>query len=358
MQVGFTEITKVSVVWHDAKTLTVEGRGYADTDGFYQRWPARAKAKLNSDVWGGSDRTAGMVVRFVTDSTDISAKWTLSNSELDLPNLAAIGMSGLDLYVRYEGKWRWLGIGKPLAMENEATLVSELPAGKREFALYLPLYNGLKLLQIGIREGTTIEPAGPRPRNLKPVVFYGSSITQGASASRPGMAYASIIGRRLDIPIINLGFSGVGKCEPEVADLLAELDPQIYVIDCMPNMYASDVNGRLRYLLKILKEHHPNTPVVLVADPIYQNAYAFPKGTNVEKTDPVRAMNRNATLKKIYEDNLPEWNGKLFYVPSPQLFGDDSEATVDGYHPSDLGLVRMADTLTPMVERALAVSEK
>jgi len=354
MNIGYAD-TASGFVWHDAKTLTFEGRGWNDTDGFYKRFPAHAKATVDADKWASSDKTPGMVVRFISDSTAIRAKWSLSSPDLALKNMDAIGVSGLDLYARYNGKWRWLGVGKPTGVDNEATLIEDLPAGKREYALYLPLYNGLTSLEIGIKEGAKIEPAGPRPRNLKPVVFYGTSVTQGGCASRPGMEYPAIIGRRLDVPIINLGFSGGGKCEPEVADLLAELDPQVFVIDCLGNMKVEDVDGRLRYLLKMLKQHRPNTPVILVAVTANQSWYAFPPATSSPMH--AKAANLNAAMLKVYKDNVSQWNGKLLCIPNQRMLGDDSEASVDGSHPSDLGHMRMADAITPTMEKALRIRQ-
>jgi lysophospholipase L1-like esterase len=332
-------------VWHDAKNLTIEGRGWNDTEDFYFRLPARAKSKVNDSVWWLAGDSAGMVVRFITDSTEIRVKWSLRDEQLAMEHMAATGVSGVDLYTRYNGKWRWLGVGKPSHVDNESTLIEGMPAGKREFALYLPLYNGVKSVEIGILEGATIGTAAPRTRDIKPIVFYGTSITQGGCASRPGMAYTAIIGRALDAPIINLGFSGSGKCEPEVADLLAELDPQVYVIDCLPNMEEGFVDTRIRYLLKVLKEHHPDTPVILVENIVLQNTYIF--GFQRESKP------KNDVLKKLYDDVRPEWGDKLSYVPCTRLYGTDGEATVDGVHATDLGFSRMAQVLTPAVKKAL-----
>ena len=119
-------------------------------------------------------------------------------------------------------------------------LVKGLKPGRREYVLYLPLYNGVQEVKIGVPEGATLEVAGPRPVGTKPIVFYGTSILQGGCASRPGMAYPAILGRRLDWPTINLGFSGNALSEPEVAQLLAELDPAVYVLDPLPNMTRGD----------------------------------------------------------------------------------------------------------------------
>src|SRR5262249_54590042 len=157
--------------------------------------------------------------------------WKLRKPQLGMPHMAPSGVSGVDLYGRNaDGQWRWISCGRPTDVDNRTTLAKELPPGKREYRLYLPLYNGVSQVEIGLPEKATIARSTHPLLKRKPVVFYGTSIMQGACASRPGMAQSSIIGRRLERPIINLGFSGNGKMEIEMARLLAELDPAAYVL--------------------------------------------------------------------------------------------------------------------------------
>lgn len=340
-----------NIVWHDLKTLDVEGRGWNNIDDFYRRLPSKAEHSVSDSVWWLSDDSSGMMARFITDSDQIKVRWKLKKPTLALNHMASTGVSGIDLYVKFKGAWRWLSIGRPTTQENEASLVSDLPSGKREYAIYLPLYNGVDSVEIGVSEKASFEKAAPRRKNLKPVVFYGSSITQGACASRPGMAYPSIIGRHLDVQTINLGFSGNGKCEHEVADLLAELDPQVYVIDCIPNMEAPYVEERIRYLLKVLNEKHPKTPVILVEQVVYQ--YTFINNEKPENAEP-----KNIILRKIFADVQPQWNGRLHYIKCDRLYGADGEASVDGVHATDVGFLRMVDVIEPIVHKALKESEK
>ena len=148
-----------------------------------------------------------------------------------------------------------------------ATLASGLPEGRREYLLYMPLYNGVSSVEIGIPADRTIARPAPRAEDRrKPIVFYGTSITQGGCASRPGMVHTAILGRRLDRPVINLGFSGNGVMEPEIATLLAELDPAVYVLDCLPNMTAAQVEQRVEPFVRTLRKAHPSTPIVLAED--------------------------------------------------------------------------------------------
>ncbi len=334
------------IVWRDASTLTVEGRGWSDTPSFFCRLPSRAKEKVTEGVWGLSSHSAGIAIRFVSNSPQIRARWTLTSPNLAMNHMAATGVSGLDLYLRYNGGWRWLGVGRPEGQESEFPLINGLPQVEHEFMLYLPLHNGVSKVEIGVPAGSTVEPAPSRAAK-KPIVFYGTSITQGGCAARPGMAYPAIIGRKLDMPTINLGFSGNGRCEHEMADLLAELDPSVYVIDPLPNMAEDTVDERIRYLLKTLHAKHPDTPVVLVENVIHQNSYAL-------EGERHRDIRNNRLLAKVYKDVAGEWNGRLYYVKCTKLLGTDGEGTVDGVHATDVGFMRMADVMAPVISEAMS----
>ncbi len=185
--------------------------------------------------------------------------------------MPATGVSGLDLYVRQpDGTWHWLANGRPAQQTNTATLVSGLAPAEREYLLYLPLYNGVSSVELAVPAGKSLAKAPARPADhAKPILFYGTSITQGGCASRPGMVHTAILGRRFDRTAINLGFSGNGKMEPELAGLLAELDPAVYVLDCLPNMKAALVTERVEPFEKTLRAARPTTPIVLVEDRFY-----------------------------------------------------------------------------------------
>jgi hypothetical protein len=327
-----------SNLWFDIRQLNVEGRGWNDTKAFYDRLPARAEGRVRQPVWELSRNSAGLCVRFVTDATALRARWALTESWLYLPNMTAIGKSGLDLYVKTEKGWRWLAVGQPTAQTNDVTLVENLVPGKREYLLYLPLYNGTKFVELGIPANAIIEKAGAwGPGTRKPMVFYGTSILQGLSASRPGMVHSAILGRRFNWPAINLGFSGNGKMEPEMADLLAELDPSVYVLDCLPNMDAGEIKERVEPCVRKLRAAHPDTPIVLVEDRTMQDSFLI-----AGRMEYYHLKDR-AELKAAYERLKKSGVKNLCYIPGEHLFGDDGEGSVDGSHPSDLGSMRQAD---------------
>jgi len=327
-----------SYLWFDIRKFEVEGRGWNDTKDFYDRLPARAKSLLRKPVWELSRNSAGLCVRFVTDATTLRARWALTESWLYLPNMTAIGKSGLDLYVKTEKGWHWLAVGQPTAQTNEVTLIDNLLPGKREYLLYLPLYNGTKFVELGISNNATIEKAGPwGPGTRKPIVFYGTSILQGLSASRPGMVHSAILGRRFNWPTINLGFSGNGKMEPEMADLLAELDPSVYVLDCLPNLVADEIKERVEPFVRKLRAAHPDTPIVLVEDRTMQDSFLI-----AGRMEYYHLKDR-AELKAACERLEKSGVKNLYSIPGEHLFGDDGEGSVDASHPTDLGFMRQAD---------------
>lgn len=333
--------------WYDAKDLYVEGRGWNDVKDYYDRLPAKAEGVVRPPVWNLALSSSGMNVRFFADTTTIAVRWKLRKPALGMPHMAPTGVSGVDLYGRLDdGTWRWIAIGRPTGEDNNATLVSALPPGRREYRIYLPLYNGVSSVEIGL-------PTDAKPERIdvdklpKPIVFYGTSIMQGACASRTGMAQSSIIGRRLDMPVINLGFSGNGQMEPEVAKLLAELDPAVYVLDALPNCVAEMVKERTEPLVKTIRAAHPNTPIILVEDRTYANAVWV-------KTAMERNLTSRAEYKAAYDRLLSAGVTGLTYVTGDQLLSADGEATVDASHPTDLGFVQYADVLTPVLKKVLA----
>ncbi|MCC6485217.1 MAG: SGNH/GDSL hydrolase family protein [Armatimonadetes bacterium] len=334
---------ETTYTWKDARALTLEGQGWSNIQDPYRRLPEKAEKIVVEKVWGLSSNSAGLAVRFLTNATSIKARWSLISPALAMVHMPGTGMSGLDLYARQGKQWRWAGQGSPTGQNSEATLVTGLQPEMREYILYFPLYNGVTSVEIGIPEGSELIQAAARPRGTKPLVFYGTSITQGGCASRPGMAYPAIIGRRLDLPAINLGFSGAGRAEPEVAELLAELDPSVFIIDPLPNMHAVAVEERLSYLLKTLHSARPDTPVVLVQSAGSQRAW-IQKGNNSDQAI-------NAAMQKVYNAAKSQWGDLLSMVKAEGMVGN--EGTVDGVHPTDLGFVSIADRLTPAVRSAL-----
>ena len=346
---AFPVLAQDKTEWRDVTEWGLEGRGWADQERkrWFDRFPAKAEGKVTQAVWNLSRHSAGMMVRFKTDATTIRAKWKLLSARLGMPHMPPSGVSGLDLYARdAKGQWRWAAATKPNKQDMQATLLSGIAPGMREYALYLPLYNGTESLEIGVPAGAKFEALSPR--KTKPLVFYGTSITHGACASRPGLAHPAILGRRLDMPVINIGFSGNGRMHKEVGELMAEVDAACYVIDCLPNLNPAAVTERCVPLVKQLRKARPNTPIVLVEDRRFTNSWILP--TKSEFHD-----DNQAALQKAYKQLQAAGMKKLHYLQGDHLLGDDTEGTTDGSHPNDLGFLRQANAFEPVLRQALGL---
>lgn len=340
--------TEEGVQWYEASLLDVEGRAFSELKAPYDRLPAKAEGVVREAVWGLSRHSAGLCVRFITDAPAFSARWTLISDKLAMPHMPATGVSGLDLYVRNgAGNWRWLSVGQPTQTTNTTKFTAGSTAEPREFMLYFPLYNGVSSVEIGLPEGAKLfrgpeYPAG----HAKPIVFYGTSITQGGCASRPGMVHTAILSRRLNRPVVNLGFSGNGRMEAEVAQYIAEIDAAVYVIDCLPNMDAKAVTENTAPLVEQLKAAHPETAILLVEDRSYANS-------QVLEGPRVRNETSRAALLQEYDKLIDGGVQGLYYLDGDVLLGEDGEDTVDGSHPTDFGFWRHANAFEPLLREIL-----
>ncbi|MCA8999345.1 MAG: SGNH/GDSL hydrolase family protein [Planctomycetaceae bacterium] len=334
------------IQWHDVRDWGIEGKGWNDTEKYFDRLPQRAKGVVRDAVWNLSRHSAGMLARFKTDASSIWVDYTVTSANLAMPHMPATGVSGVDLYADDDdGQWKWLSVTRPNAQHMTTELISGIRPGARGYTMYLPLYNGTESLKVGIPAGASFEAI--EPRMDKPIVFYGTSITHGACASRPGMPHPAILGRRLDKPVINLGFSGNGRMEREVGQFLCELDPAVYVIDCLPNMTGPEVAERAAPLVAQLRKARPETPVVLVEDRTYANTPFLPGREE-------RHSSSRAALKDAFEHHRQAGMKKLYYLEGEKLLGEDRDDTTDGSHPNDLGFLRHADAFEPVLREAIS----
>jgi hypothetical protein len=333
--------------WYDVTTWGVEGRILPDQDRkqWFDRLPSSAEGKVTNAVWSLSRDSAGMMARFKTSSSAISVHYKVRKSQLGMPHMPATGVSGVDLYARdNDGKWKWVQVTKPATQEVQTEIIQGLEPGVREYAAYLPLYNGIEFLKIGVEKGANFEGMAPRG---KPIVFYGTSITHGACASRPGMVHTNILGRKLDMPIVNLGFSGNGRMDQAVGEFLVQLDAAVFVIDCLPNMQPADVTAKCEPLVKQLRAAKPDTPIVLVEDRRFTNDWITPKKRQFHTEN-------HAALRKAYESLVAQGVKNLFYIPGDSLYGNDTEGATDASHANDLGFMRQAEVFEPVLRKALS----
>jgi hypothetical protein len=315
----------------------LEGTEIADSlkENPYDRLPLSFKEVVRKPLWDLSKNSAGLSIRFLSNSGCISVKWTLLNN-FNMNHMAETGIKGIDLYFNNDGKWQYLNTARPVNIENEFMLIRNMPAVMREYKMYLPLYDGIENIEVGIDPGSVIEK--PAVSNCGSIIFYGTSITQGGCASRPGMAHTNIISRKLNIDCINFGFSGNGKMEQPVNELIAGFDPLLYVIECLPNMTSEQVTERTVPLVKTIRDKHPETPIVLVENFIYETLA-------LDTAEYSIVTEKNAALKNEYDKLTEAGFSNIFYINSEHATGDDHEGTVDGVHFTDLGFLRYADFL-------------
>lgn len=327
------------VKWVDAAPLTVEGRAFADRKGPFDRLPASAEGRVTPVVWELSHHTAGLLIRFRTDSDFVMVKWDLLSDALDMANMSRTGKSGFDVYRRAkDGRWKFVRAFAP--QRRNGNLGEAAWRRGEEGLLHFPLYNGVTAVEVGVATNATFAVVDTKKR---PIVWYGVSTTQGASASRPGMAFPAIVSRRLDIPHVNLGFSGAGKMEMEMCDYVAALDACVYVIDTPGNLNLKLMEERYEKFLRELHRRRPDTPIVLAEWRIYSSERTMDAPMNLY-------------LRALRDRLVAEGGWKLYYVYSKDMFPKEiDETTVDapGGHPSDLGMIQLADAYQKAIAAAL-----
>mgnify|MGYP003295292411 CR=1 FL=1 len=341
-----------NVVYTDASVFPVYGKVSDRTNARYERLPSSLEGVSRGPVWYLGRNSAGLFIRFRSNSTSIHARWksTFNNS---MTHMTDTGTKGLDLYAIVGGQWRHVCSAQPQGGVSERKIIGNMDPVEREYMLYLSLYDGVSSLEIGVDEGATLDlPAVGRPSREKPIVMYGTSILQGGCANRPGMAHTNIISRRLDREVINLGFSGNALLDMEIAELMASVeDPGLYVLDYAPNAYADMIDANGETFFRVIRDAHPDVPVIFIEDVIFPHA-VFDKEILAEVTLKNEAQKRLfLKLKKAGEKNI-------YYIAAEGMIGDDGEATVDAIHFTDLGMMRYVDHVLPTIQKALKKSRK
>ena len=343
---SLTFMSRAQTVFHDASEFPLLGKISDATETRYERLPAKLKGISREPVWDLGKNTAGLAIRFCSDSRQIAVKWeTLNNTYMN--HMAATGYKGLDLYCLENGVWTYVNTARPTAKISEATFISNMERKEREWMLYLPLYDGIVSIGIGIDSAAFIEqPKIDLPRQSKPVVAYGTSILQGGCASRPGMAHTSILSRKLNRVIINLGFSGNGRLDYEIAELMADCDASLYILDFVPNCEAELILERTERFYRILRDRHPETPIVFIENPPYAHSFF-----NMNLKDVIQK--KNDALRTVFDGLKAKKEKNISYIPAAGMIGTDNEATVDGTHFTDLGFQRYAEYLYPKIRKIL-----
>jgi lysophospholipase L1-like esterase len=302
----------------------------------YDRLPFSYKNIVRKPVWDLSKSSAGLSIRFLSNSTTISVKWKILN-DFTMNHMAETGIKGVDLYYKNDNGWQYINTGRPQGIDNDYLLVDNMTENLREFKIFLPLYDGVKNIEVGINSTSFIRKV--KENTKKPIIFYGTSITQGGCASRPGMAHTNIISRKLDIDVVNFGFSGNGRMEQPIAELISETEPLFYVIECMPNMIsAENISKTTIPLVNTIKKKNPDTPILFVDH--FDFSFSVLDNQVKKYTDSM-----NTALKTEFKKMVDNGYENIFHLESKNALGSDYEGTVDGVHFTDLGFIRYADFL-------------
>ena len=335
----FASYLDAQIQYYNADQFPLIGKTSDETETRYERLPAYLKEITRPPVWSLGKSTSGLAIRFNTNSTSISAKWeVLGDNKMN--HMTETGIKGLDLYAWEKGHWQPVKAALPSGKVNERTIISNMTAEEREFMLFLPLYDGVVSLFIGVDSAAYIKP--PKlslPDTSQPILVYGTSITQGGCATRPGMSYTNILTRKLNKEVISLGFSGNGQLDYEIAELMAtRKKASLFILDFIPNVNATQLIEKTRPFYDIIRKANPDTPI------LFMETIMFPHSVYDQETYQI-ITEKNKLLKEEYLKIKSKGDTRIYYLTTDGLIGEDGEATVDGIHLTDLGFIRVAEKI-------------
>ena len=320
----------------------VEGVSELDSSNIFHRLPISMKDSVRKPVWNLSENTAGEFIHFRTSATEIKVQYTLAGKSFSMAHMPSTGMSGLDLYaIDVNGNWNWspgyYHFGDTCSYTFKNLVLAKNGTKVSDFYLYLPLYNSVTCLSIGVNEKDSF--AFAEKRKEQPIVAYGTSILQGGVTSRPGLAWTNILERNLDRTVINLGFSGNGRFEGPIFDLMAKVNAKMYILDCMPNLskgYSQEeIKNRLVYGVNKLRERNKNVPILFVEHADGNPLFFMDTGRLNEYHE------SSVMIAKIFE-NFVSSGIKNIYLLTEKEIGFNINSTVDGAHPNDIGMMQYA----------------
>lgn len=343
--------TQDGFLWKDATELAIGGKITTETITPYSRFPQSMKGKANEKVWGLGQCSSGLYVKFRTASPEICIKWSLAKA-MGSSVMSRVNYMGLDLYYWTGERWQFAYPCKPGSKADQVyetkCVFDRLPNEEREYLLYLSMYNSVKTLEIGVKDGFSLEASAfNNPDPAKPIIMYGTSILMGGSASRPGLASTNRLSRSLGRVVINLGFAGNGRLHPEIAEYMASYpDPGVYVLDNLPNCPEKLIVEKQEMFFRILRKAHPDVPVVFIENPIY------PK-TMVSNSEYKRFAPRNQALRKVFDSLVASGEKNIYYISAENLLDPEGEGTIDGVHFNDIGFSHYISVVHPVLKSIL-----
>ncbi len=340
-------IGKEDVVFKNALEEPFKIYGIFYQDGKFRRIPEAVAQTVSKGTLALHANTAGGRVRFKTNSPYIAIFAEVENI-CRASHFALTGAAGFDLYEKFEGEDRYVNTFIPPydITDSYQSVVNFVTEREREITIHFPLYTDVRNLYIGIAEDAYIK--APEPYKYeKPVVYYGSSITQGGCAARPGTCYEAIISRRLSCDHINLGFSGVARAEDEIANYIKDLDMSVFVYDYDHNAPTPEhLEKTHERMYKIIREKNPNLPIIMASKPKFHGE---------EFTEDFARYKRFFEIvQKTFDRAKAAGDENLYFIPGSDLMQYARyDGTVDISHPTDLGFASMAKVFGDLIEKIL-----
>lgn len=323
----------------------ISGFPWLDSDRCFCRLKKDSISRFGEGIQRLAMHTSGGILRFACDSPVLGVRVELTSGD-DMSHMPRSGSSGVDLYIGRGKEKRFYKTAMPdtYGETKYEALYRGYGSGMNEWTVNFPLYNGISRFQIGLVPGSIIQK--PTTYTIqKPIAFYGSSITQGACASRPGNAYTHILCRWLDAGMVNLGFSGGALGEPGMAELIASLSMSLFIMDYDHNAPGVEhIRNTHENFFKIIRKAQPLLPVIFVTRPDTD-------------ADPEECALRRDMIYRTYSNALQAGDKNVYFVDGHHLFGKENRdaCTVDECHPNDLGFMRMAESIFPTAKQALNI---
>ena len=335
-----TSIKKEDIRFYDVEDGTFRIYGVFKENGMFRRMPETAAQGINKGVYGLHTNTAGGRVRFVTNSSYVAIRTEYTPCRKS--HFPLTGSSGFDMYTGIGENARYAGTFiPPVDVEDSYESVIDFADNQqRLITINFPLYSDVRKLYIGLQEDASLQEA-PEYRVKTPVVFYGSSITQGACASKPGSCYPSILSRKFDFDYINLGFAGSARGEEAMGDYIGELAMHIFVMDYDHNApHLEKLKETHSRLFHQIRSKHPQLPIIILPRPRY-----YHRGQDKERFE---------VIERTYLDAKAQGDQNVYFISNRKLMElVQDNGSVDNTHPTDSGFLSMSRALEAVFEQIL-----
>lgn len=346
--IAVNSFAQQSIKWNNPlESKVIQGRVHSAELPNYYRLPEDLKSQVRSPVWSLGTNSAGLYIDFQTDAEAISVRYKV-NGPMNMPHMPTTGVSGVDLYAQDEkGAWNWA-----YGNYNFADTVTYQYKALGEntnftYRLYLPLYNTVEWLEIGVAANKQFEFVAGKGN---PIVVYGTSIAQGACATRPGLAWSNILGREIANPVINVAFSGNGRLEQPIIDHINQVDAAVFILDCIPNLAltndrtAEQLDSLLANAVSEIRKKHPVTPIIITEHSSGFNNAIF----NLDKNEEYK---KSSAVASAFVNRTKKTGDKQVYLLTNKDIGLDINSTVDYAHPNDIGMKKIADAYQKLIHK-------